>query len=86
MNKLVVGSVVGAALIFAAYKLKKGGELEIIGDRVNRFAGRTRRNFKNAMASFENQTEYLKGRARYEMNKMQKRKEKLSHLTDKVAK
>ena len=77
MKKVLIGTAIGLAAGYAIYKLAQQGKLDCLCDDVNKFAGKTKRNFKNMVDTGKNQAEYIKDRIEYEY---ENGKEKLGKL------
>ena len=77
MKKILIGTAVGLAAGVVLYKLYQQGKLDGLCDDVNKFAGKTKKNFKNLVDVSKNQAEYVKDRLEYQF---ENGKEKLSEL------
>ena len=80
MKKLLIGATVGLTAGYIVYRLYQEGKLEGVCKSMNRYAIKTKRNMKNAIAVSRNQAEYIKDRLEYEY---ENGKEKLQELSKK---
>ena len=80
MKKVLVGAAVGLAAGVVIYKLYQQGKLDGVCDNMNKFALKTKKNFKNAVDVGRNQAEYIKDKLEYEY---ENGKEKLKNLSEK---
>lgn len=69
MKKLLVGAVIGGALVYVITKLHREGKLDNLYDGVNDLASKAKLNLKNLADAGVNQAEYIKDRIDYEMKK-----------------
>jgi len=71
-KKAVIGTAAGVAAGFAVYKMYKQGKFDGVSDSMHKFASKSKRDIKNAVAMGKNQVDYIKERAEHEMNKKRK--------------
>lgn len=79
MKKVVTGLAIGAGLIGLYKVLNDRGVFDNLGNSMNRFANKAKRNSKIIANAGKNQAEYLKERAEYGINKG---KDKLKEMAD----
>jgi hypothetical protein len=69
MNKIILGVVIGAALGYCVRKMEERGELDQVGDEVNKLASKAKRKMRDVWDKGKNQAEYLSERAENELEK-----------------
>lgn len=79
MKKTIFGLAVGAGIIYLCKQLYNKGYLAPYENQLQKFTAKSRRNFRNAVATGKNEAEYLKERAEYFKDKG---KEKLSNVME----
>lgn len=77
MKKILIGTAIGLAAGVVIYKLYQQGKLDGVCNDMNKFTGKTKKNFKNLVDVSKNQAEYVKERLEYGF---ENGKEKLSEL------
>jgi len=82
MKKVILGATLGAAagvtLGYLARMAYEKGYLDSMSDSVHEFAFKTKRKFKDAVDSSQNQMEYLKDKAKYEMSKNKRKRTEIA--------
>ena len=77
MKRAVIGIMAGAAISLLAYTLYKKNKDGVLGDELHDLTSKAKKNFKNMVARTENQMEYVKDKASYNLKKG---KRKLDHM------
>lgn len=64
MKKVLLGTILGAALGYVARKMQENGFLDQVSDEISKFTSKTKKNFSNIVDVGKNEAEYLKDRAK----------------------
>jgi len=77
MKRMFLGAAIGAAvgitLGYLARMAYEKGYFDELSDNMHEFAFKAKKKFKDAVDTGQNQVEYLKDRAEYEMKKSKKK-------------